>query len=88
MFQFDSCSLMKSLPVLIVLLVVAQIDLASAAGWPPGLLALLHLTPAPDDLCRGVCSGIGVSIDAIAIFQFVRILARRTSQSGSDPRHG
>ena len=59
------CSLKKSLPVLIALLIVAQIDLASAAAWPGALLSLLHLTPAPDDLCRGVCSGLGASLDVI-----------------------
>ena len=45
MFPLDTCSLKKSLPILIALLVVAQIDLASAAGWPGALLSLLHLTP-------------------------------------------
>jgi hypothetical protein len=86
MFCLDNCSWKKSLPILIAFLVVAQIDLASAAGWPPALLALLHLMPAPNDLCRGACFGIGVSIDAIAIFQFARILALRALQSGSDPQ--
>ena len=88
MFQFDDCGLKKTLPFLIALLVVAQIDLASAAGWPSALLSLLHLTPAPNDLCRGACAGIGTSIDVLVIFQFARILARRASQSGSDQRHG
>jgi len=86
MLPLGSPNLKKSLPLLIALFVVAQIDLASAAGWPPALLALLHLTPAPDDLCRGVCSGIGVSIDVIVIFQLARILARRRLQSGNDSR--
>ena len=56
MFTLDTCSLKKSLPFLIALLLVAQIDLASAAGWPSALLSVLHLTAAPDDFCRGVCS--------------------------------
>lgn len=76
----DTCSLKKSLPVLIALLVVAQIDLASAAGWPGALLSLLHLTPAPGDLCRGVCEGIGASIDVLALFQLARIWAKRALQ--------
>jgi len=78
MFQFDTCRLKTSLPVLIVLLVVAQIDLASAAGWPTTLLSLLHLTAATNDLCRGVCVGIGVSIDVLVIFQLARIWAKST----------
>ncbi|MGB0065044.1 MAG: hypothetical protein WBP85_11415 [Terracidiphilus sp.] len=86
MLPIDSCNLKISLPLLFFLFIVAQIDLASAAGWPPALLALLHLMPAPDDLCRGVCSGIGVSIDAIVIFQFARILARRSFQPVNDSR--
>ena len=77
MSLLDTCSLKKSLPFLIALLVVAQIDLASAAGWPRALLSLLHLTAAPDDLCRGVCSGIGTSIDVLVVFQLARIWAKR-----------
>lgn len=80
MLQLDTCSPQKSLPLLIALLVVAQIDLASAAGWPGALLSLLHLTPAPDDLCRGVCSGIGTSIDVLVVFQLARIWAKRAMQ--------
>ncbi len=87
MIQFDTCSPKKSLPFLIALLVVAQIDLASAAGWPSALLSLLHLTPAPDALCRGVCSGIGSSIDFLVVFQLARIWARRAMQSSRGPQH-
>ena len=53
MSLLDSCSLKKSLPVLFALLVVAQIDLASAFGWPQSLLSLVHLTAAHDDLLPG-----------------------------------
>jgi hypothetical protein len=87
MSALDSCSLKKSLPILIALLVVAQIDLASAAGWPNTLLSLLHLTAAPDDLCRGLCAGIGASIDVLVIFQLARIYARRAMQPSHGPRH-
>jgi len=80
MSLLDGHSLKKSLPLLIALLIVAQIDLASAAGWPPALLSLLHLTPAPDDLCRGVCTGIGTSIDVLVLFQLARIWARHALQ--------
>ena len=79
---FDSCNLKKSWPFLIALLVVAQIDLASAAGSPKAMLSLLHLTAADSDLCRGVCAGIGSSIDVLVIFQFARIWAKRALQSG------
>ncbi len=87
MFPLDTCSLKKSLPILIALLVVAQIDLASAAGWPGALLSLLHLTAAPNDLCRGICAGIGSSIDVLVVFQLARIWARRALLPGRDPRH-
>ena len=62
-------SLKKSLPVLFALLVVAQVDLASATGWPQSLLSLLHLTAAHEDHCRGMCAGIGASIDVLVLFQ-------------------
>ncbi len=84
MFLLDFCSLKKSLPVLFALLVVAQIDLASAAGWPHPLLSLLYLTPAKDDLCRGMCAGIGTSIDVVALFQLARIFAKRALQRRED----
>jgi hypothetical protein len=84
MSLLDTCSLKKSLPFLIALLVVAQIDLASAAGWPSGLLSLLHLKPASDDMCRGVCAGVGTSIDVLVLFQLARMWARRAVQSGCD----
>jgi hypothetical protein len=87
MSLLDTCSLKKSLPLLIALLVVAQIDLASAAGWPNSLLSLLHLTAARDDLCQGVCSGIGVSIDVMVIFQLARICAKRSMQPNCGSRH-
>ena len=83
MFLIDSRSLKKSLPILVGLLIVAQIDLASAAGWPQSLLSVLHLTAANNDLCRGVCAGIGISIDVLVIFQLVRIYAKRAMQDGS-----
>ena len=84
MSLLDICSLKKSLPVLFALLVAAQIDLASAAGWPQTLLSLLHLTAAHDDLCRGVCAGIGTSIDVLVVFQLARILAKRAMQQRRD----
>jgi hypothetical protein len=87
MFLIDSSSLKKSLPFLIGLLIVAQIDLASAAGWPQSLLSLLHLTAANNDLCRGVCAGLGTSIDVLVIFQLVRVYAKRAMQHGGDPEH-
>ena len=87
MFLIDSSSLKKSLPLLIGLLIVAQIDLVSAAGWPQSLLSLLHLTAANNDLCRGVCTGIGISIDVLVTFQLVRIYAKRAMQDGGEPEH-
>ncbi len=84
MISFDTCSLKKSLPILTALLIVAQIDLVSSAGWPGALLCILHLTSAPDDMCRGVCAGIGTSIDVLVVFQFARILAKRALQAGRD----
>jgi hypothetical protein len=87
MFLIDSSSLKKTSPFLIGLLIVAQIDLASAAGWPQSLLSLLHLTAANNDLCRGVCTGIGFSIDVLVIFQLVRIYAKRAMQGGGKAEH-
>ena len=84
MSMLDTCSLKKSLPILIVLFVVAQIDLASAYGWPNSLLSLLHLTAAPDDLYRGMCTGLGVTLDVLVIFQLARICAKRAMQSRHD----
>ncbi len=66
----------KSLPLLLVLLVVAQINLAYAFGWPPALLALLHLTPAPSDAMRGMSAGMAAAIDTITLYQLVRIWAK------------
>jgi len=77
MSMFDSCTLKTSLPVLFLLLLVAQIDLASAFAWPVPLLSLLHLTPVTGDTVRGVCAGVGCSIDALVFFQLMRIFARR-----------
>jgi hypothetical protein len=73
------CSLKKSLPVFFALLVIAQVDLFSAFGWPRTILSLIHLTPAPNDLCRGMCAGIGASIDIIVLFQLARIFAKRAT---------
>jgi hypothetical protein len=87
MFLIDSRSLKKSLPLLIGLFIIAQIDLASAAGWPQSLLSLLNLTPAHDDLCRGVCVGLGTSIDILVIFQLVRIYAKRAMRDDGEPEH-
>jgi len=84
MFDIDTCNLKNSLPVLIGLLVVAQVDLASAFGWPQLLLSLLHLTAANNDLCSGVCAGLGTSIDVLVIFQLVRMWAKRSLQAGRE----
>jgi hypothetical protein len=85
MFAIDSCSLKKSLPLLIALLLVAQVDLASAFGWPQSLLSLVHLTAASDDLCRGLCAGLGTTIDVLVIYQLARIYAKRAIQTRSNP---
>ena len=77
MSPLDTCSPKKLLPILIFLFLVAQIDLASAAGWPSALLTLLHLTPAPDDHCRAMCAGLGASLDVVVIFRLARIWAKR-----------
>lgn len=82
MFPLDGCSPKKSILILIVLLAVAQIDLASAADWPSALLTLLHLTPAPDVRSRAFCIGLGSAIDFVAVFQVVRMCIRRALQSG------
>ncbi len=87
MLTFDNCSLKKHVPILIALLLVAQVDLASAFGWPQSLLSLLHLTAANNDLCSGVCAGLGTSIDVLVIFQLVRMWAKRAMQAGRDPQH-
>ena len=87
MLEIDTWNPKKSLPLLVALLVVAQIDLASAAGWPQALLSVLHLTAAHDDLSRGVCAGLGTSIDVLVIFQLVRIWAKRAMQTSSSPDH-
>jgi len=87
MVAFDTFNLKKSWPLLVALLLVAQVDLASSFGWPRSLLSLLHLTAASDDLCRGVCAGLGTSIDVLVIFQLVRIWAKRTMQTSSDLEH-
>jgi hypothetical protein len=84
MSLFDTCSLKKSLPVLFALLVVAQVDLASAAGWPQTLLSWLHLTAAHDDHCRSFCAGLGTSIDVLVVFQLIRIFAKRAMQPRQD----
>ncbi|MGA3160076.1 MAG: hypothetical protein ABSC77_02585 [Terracidiphilus sp.] len=87
MSLLDTCSLKKSLPLFIALLVVAQIDLASSFGWPVPLLSLLHLTAAPDDRCRSVCAGLGSSIDVLVILQLARICAKRAMQPSQDSQH-
>jgi len=84
MSLLDTCGLKTSLPLLIALLVVAQIDLASAYGWPNSLLSLLHLTAAPDGYCRGICAGLGVSLDILVVFQLARIFAKRAMQPCHD----
>jgi len=87
MFAIDTSSPKKSLPFLIALLLVAQVDLACYFGWPQTLLSLVHLAAATDDLCRGVCAGIGTSIDFLVVFQLARIYAKRAMQHHSDLEH-
>ena len=84
MCLLDPCSLKKSLPVLLALLVVAQVDLASSANWPQTLLSLLHLTAAQDSYCRGVCAGLGASLDVLVLFQLARIFAKRAMRTLND----
>jgi len=86
MSSLDTCSLKKLLPILIFLLLVAQIDLASAAGWPSALLTLLHLTPAPDGYCRGMCAGLGTSLDIVVILRLARIWAKHAMGLAGGPR--
>jgi cytochrome c oxidase assembly factor CtaG len=87
MLTIDSCSLKKNVPILIALLLVAQVDLASAFEWPQSLLSLLHLTAANNDLCSGVCAGLGTSIDVLVIFQLVRMWAKRAMRLANEAEH-
>jgi len=84
--MLDTCNLKIALPLSIVLLVIAQIDLANAMGWPNSLLTLLHLTAMTDDTCRGVCAGIGASIDVLVLFNLARIFARRALETTRNSR--
>jgi hypothetical protein len=84
MCLLDTCSLKKSLPALLALLVVAQVDLASSANWPQTLLSFLHLTAAPDSYCRGLCAGLGTSLDVLVLFQLARIFAKRVMRPHND----
>ena len=77
----------KSLPLLLVLLVVAQINLSYAFNWPPALLALLHLAPASSDSVRGMSAGLAASIDVLTLYQLARIWARHTMKAGRDPQN-
>lgn len=77
MIEIDDCGTKKSVPVWIALLLIAQLDLASAFGWPQPLLSLLHLTAANNDLCSGVCAGLGTSIDVLVLYQIARMWAKR-----------
>ena len=83
MCLFDCDKPQKSLPVLLVLLVVAQINLVYALDWPHTLLTWLHLTPAPNDAVRGMSAGFAASIDVLALYQLARIWARRALQPGN-----
>jgi hypothetical protein len=87
MSLLDSCNLKKSLPILFVLAVFAQVDLASAFAWPLPLLSLLRLTPLTDDMSRGLCAGLGCTIDVLVAFQLLRIFARRALLPGRNPQH-
>ena len=87
MVAFDTFNLKKSWPLLVALLLVAQVDLASSFGWPQSLLSLLHLTAATNDLCSGVCAGLGTSIDVLVIYQLARIWAKPAFEASRDTRH-
>ncbi|WP_420237634.1 hypothetical protein ACOBR2_18855 [Telmatobacter bradus] len=86
--MFNTCALKTSLPVLILLLIVAQLDLACSFGWPLPLLTLLHLTPAPNDTLRGMCSGLGCCIDVLVLFQLARRWGKRALAKNDAPLHG
>ena len=86
MCLFDCDKPKKSLPVLLALLVVVQINLAYALGWPHALLALLHLAPAPNDMVRGMSAGIAASIDVLVLYQLARIGAKHAwREDGESP---
>lgn len=84
MCLFDCAKPKKSLPFLLVLLVVAQINLAYALDWPHTLLTWLHLTPAPSDAVRGMSAGFAASIDVLTLYQLARIWARHAMKASRD----
>ena len=84
MCLFNCAKPKKSLPFLLVLLVVAQINLAYALDWPHTLLTWLHLTPAPSDAVRGMSAGLAASIDVLTLYQIARIWARHAIKDGSN----
>jgi hypothetical protein len=51
------------------------------------LLSLLRLTPLTDDMSRGLCAGLGCTIDVLVAFQLLRIFARRALLPGRNPQH-
>ena len=74
--MLECCNSKKILPVLALLFVIAQIDLAASAGWPVALLNLLHLTPLTEDTACGVAAGLGCSLDVLVLFLAARLWAR------------
>jgi predicted membrane-bound dolichyl-phosphate-mannose-protein mannosyltransferase len=77
MIDLNCLNSKKAVPVLLVLLGIALLDLASAFGWPLPVLVALHLTPVTDDTARGLAAGLGGTIAVLAAFQLLRIWARR-----------
>jgi hypothetical protein len=74
------------LPSAILMLLVAALNFASAFGWPPALLALLHLKPQNSDSAQGICSGMGAALGAIALFLITRLLVKHLLRGPDEAR--
>ncbi len=82
MFLNCSCDLMKSRSAASRTLAAGLLLVSCGVGWQHVFAPLLHLSAAQDDFFRGLCLGLGVTLEIVAIVALARI---RVNHLSSDP---
>jgi F0F1-type ATP synthase membrane subunit c/vacuolar-type H+-ATPase subunit K len=82
MFLNCSCDLNKSRPAAMRMLAIGLLLVSCGIAWQHVFAPLLHLSADQDDFFRGLCMGLGITLEIMALVVLARI---RANHQCSDP---
>ena len=71
----------KSLPAALLMLSVGLLSLSGGVAWQHTFGPMLHLSPDQNDFFHGFCIGLGLALEAAALFLLGCIIGIRSKST-------